>query len=133
MSLSEAFNSVLSKPIDFSGRARRSEYWWWLVAVLLIEIVLGVALAVFFAVGWRGLGYAVSVLTFFVALALIVPSLAVTWRRLHDTGRSGAWYFISFVPVVGGIILLVFTLLDSQPGPNQYGPNPKEAPGAAIA
>lgn len=58
-------------------------------------------------------------------LAVLVPSLAVIVRRLHDIGKSGGWFFISFVPFVGGIILLVFECMDSQPGENAYGPNPK--------
>lgn len=59
------------------------------------------------------------------SLAVLVPSLAVIVRRLHDIGKSGGWFFISFVPFVGGIILLVFECMDSQPGENAYGPNPK--------
>jgi uncharacterized membrane protein YhaH (DUF805 family) len=59
------------------------------------------------------------------SLAAFLPSLAIMVRRLHDIGRSGWWYFIAFVPFVGGIVLLIFTLLDSEPGPNLYGPNPK--------
>jgi uncharacterized membrane protein YhaH (DUF805 family) len=120
MSLSEAVSSVLSKPVDFSGRARRSEYWWWALAVAVGYLVLGLLATQVSAVFW--------VVDLFFLLLVLVPSLAVTWRRLHDTGRSGAWWFIGFVPVVGGIIVLVFTILDSQPGPNEYGPNPKDAP-----
>jgi len=64
------------------------------------------------------------------ALAALVPSLAVDVRRLHDIGKSGWWLLIAFVPIVGGIILLVWCATDSQPGDNQYGPNPKSpAPG----
>ncbi len=66
------------------------------------------------------------------ALALIIPSLAVTVRRLHDTNRSGWWYLITFVPL-GGIVLLVFMCLDSEPGSNKWGPNPKEPQEMEIA
>jgi len=58
---------------------------------------------------------------------VLVPSLAVSVRRLHDTGRSGFWLLLAFVPLIGGLVLLVFEALDSQPGDNQYGPNPKTA------
>ncbi|WP_426563782.1 DUF805 domain-containing protein [Angustibacter sp. McL0619] len=125
MSFTEAVKTCLSKYSDFSGRARRSEYWFFSLAFLLaylVLVLLGLALGRIF-----------YILVAFVVLGFIIPSLAVTWRRLHDTGRSGAWYFIAFVPVVGGIILLVFTVLDSQPGPNVYGPNPKEGPTAVTA
>jgi uncharacterized membrane protein YhaH (DUF805 family) len=124
MSFTEAVQTCLSKYADFSGRARRSEYWFFALAFALVYLVL---IVLSYAVGKVFL-----YLAFFVVLAFIVPGLAVTWRRLHDTGRSGAWYFISFVPFVGGIILLVFTVLDSQPGPNPYGPNPKEVPPAVT-
>ncbi|MDQ2956033.1 MAG: DUF805 domain-containing protein, partial [Actinomycetota bacterium] len=59
-------------------------------------------------------------------LVIIVPSIAVTWRRLHDVGRSGGWFFMSIIPLVGGIFLLVYECSDSQPGANQFGPSPKE-------
>src|SRR4051794_8393565 len=59
------------------------------------------------------------------SLAVLLPSIAVTVRRLHDTGRSGWWILISLIPIIGGIVLLVFMVLDSEPGVNQYGPNPK--------
>ena len=87
MSISEAFSSVLSKPVDFSGRARRSEYWWWLLCVSVIATVIAALAYQVTVVLW--------VVWFFFLLLVIVPSLAVTWRRLHDTGRSGAWYFIA--------------------------------------
>ena len=101
-----AIKSVLSKYATFSGRAQRSEYWWWVLFMILwiwipiVNIVLG--------------------------LIFLIPSLAVQVRRLHDIGRSGWWWFIGMIPIIGGIVLLVFYLTDSQTGENQYGPNPKE-------
>jgi uncharacterized membrane protein YhaH (DUF805 family) len=65
------------------------------------------------------------VLSYLVALALLLPSLAVTARRLHDTGRSGWWILIGIIPLIGAIVLLVFECQDSQPQTNQYGPSPK--------
>jgi uncharacterized membrane protein YhaH (DUF805 family) len=66
-------------------------------------------------------------------LAIIIPSIAVTVRRLHDTDRSGWWFLLSFVPLIGGLVLLVFEVLDSTPGANRYGPNPKGVPGPGDA
>ena len=117
MTFQESLTTVLTqKYADFSGRARRSELWWFALAEF---VVLGVL---------YGLGRAsslFSILYFLVALALIVPALAVSVRRLHDTGKSGWFVLLSFIPFVGGIILLVFFVQDSAPGDNQYGPNPK--------
>lgn len=107
--------AVLKNYAGFSGRARRKEYW-------MFTLFHAIAIAVLF-----GIGAAMDsmILYFIYVLATLVPSLAVTVRRLHDTGRSGGWFFIAFVPFVGGIILLVFTVLEGQPAANQYGPNPK--------
>ncbi|MET9377426.1 DUF805 domain-containing protein [Streptomyces sp. NPDC002992] len=77
-----------------------------------------------------GIDFALSTLPLFTAiyaLGVLVPSLAVIVRRLHDTGRSGWWYFISFVPIVGGVILFVFTVLEGEAHDNAYGPSPKAA------
>ena len=124
MSFQDAVRTCLTeKYADFSGRARRSEYWWFYLFTTLAIIVLEVLFAV--------LGQASSVLAAIFgllllvgALGLIAPGLAVGARRLHDTGKSGWWLLIGLVPF-GGIVLLVFFVLDSAPGPNQYGPNPK--------
>ncbi len=110
---------VLKKYAEFSGRARRKEYWMF----LLIHIVIAIAIVVIEGM----LGSPLIVYTIYM-LALLVPSLAVTVRRLHDISKSGWWVLISLVPFVGGIILLVFMALDSTPGDNAHGPNPKEAP-----
>lgn len=108
--------AVLKNYATFSGRARRREYWMYTLVNSLI-----------FAALW--LAGMVADFMFIVAilymLAVFVPGLAVTVRRLHDTGRSGWWFFINFVPFVGGVIVLVFMCLDSAPGDNAYGANPK--------
>jgi len=116
MSFQDAVKTCLIKYVDFSGRARRSEYWWFtlfFVIVYLIARILG------------GFVNAGSLFTGLVGLALFLPALAVIIRRLHDTNRSGWFYLISFIPLVGSIVLLVFTCLDSDTGPNRYGPCPK--------
>ncbi len=79
-----------------------------------------------------GIGFLIGYLILLIfALATLVPSIAVTMRRLHDSGRSGWWYLISFVPYVGGIVLFIFMLLEGQPGENKYGPAP-ESPAPAA-
>jgi uncharacterized membrane protein YhaH (DUF805 family) len=110
------FIEVLKKYAVFSGRARRKEYWMYTLFVVIIYAVL------------LGIGIAIKtpVIAILFYVAILVPSLAVGVRRLHDTGRSGWWLLFGLVPLVGGITLLVFTCTDSKPGPNQYGPNPKE-------
>jgi len=116
MNIQESVLTCINKYFDFTGRARRSEYWWFILAVYVVDVILT-------ALG-RKIGI-FNVLASLVSLALLIPSLAVNWRRMHDVGRSGAWFFINFLPIIGNIIYLVFAVQDSQPGSNQYGPNPK--------
>lgn len=113
---------VLKKYAVFSGRARRKEYWLFLLFNVLISIGLAIIEG---AAGLTYRGY--GVLRFYYLLAVLIPWIAVSVRRLHDTGHSGWWLLISFIPLIGAIALLVFYLQDSQPGENQYGPNPKAA------
>jgi uncharacterized membrane protein YhaH (DUF805 family) len=114
--------SALKKYAVFDGRARRMEYWFFqLFNTLILAILFGVGAVMGTMRGNPGLMMIGGVF----ALATLLPAFGVLVRRLHDTGRSGWWFLIAFVPFVGGIILLVFTFLDSQPGMNQYGPNPK--------
>ncbi|MFL6161851.1 MAG: DUF805 domain-containing protein [Jatrophihabitantaceae bacterium] len=119
MGFADAVRSVFSKYVVFSGRARRSEFWWFALFTLILYILVGIIDA---AIGS-------SALLIIVVLALLLPSLAVTVRRLHDTGRAGWWILISLVPFIGGIILLVFECQDSQPGVNAFGPSPKDPGG----
>lgn len=103
MDFGEAIKVCFNKFANFEGRARRSEYWWFILFVNLVSMVTcGIASIVF-----------------------LVPVIAVTARRLHDIGRSGWWQLISFVPLAGAILLLIWTVQDSTPGNNEYGPNPK--------
>ena len=118
MGFGEAIQSVFGKYATFSGRARRSEYWYFFLFNAIINIVLNTL-------------YGATNSTIFTALiglyslVALVPGFAVSWRRLHDIGRSGAYYLFILIPLVGAIILLVWMCKDSQPGINQYGPNPK--------
>ena len=112
---------------DFSGRSRRKEYWFFtlfnVLAMFLLAVIGGLFDWLFF--GENHKAPILFFLVFLYAIASMVPSLAITIRRLHDIGKSGWWYFIAFVPIVGGIILFVFTLLDSEPYANQWGLDPK--------
>ncbi|XOF33889.1 MAG: DUF805 domain-containing protein [Candidatus Electrothrix sp. YB6] len=113
---------VLKKYVVFSGRARRKEYWYFALFNIIISIALGV-IDVFIGMSMET---SVGLLGGIYILAVFLPSLAVSVRRLHDTSRSGWWLLIGLVPLIGAIVLLIFTLQDSGPGSNQYGENPKE-------
>ena len=119
---------VLQQYFDFKGRARRKEYWMFYLFNIIATFILIIIDSLLFDIANDGL----PILTLLYSLGVAIPSLAVTIRRLHDTGRSGWWFFVSFVPFVGGIILLIFTVMDSEPGKNNWGPNPKEKELAAA-
>ncbi|GAB5401344.1 MAG: DUF805 domain-containing protein [Aureisphaera sp.] len=115
---------------NFEGRARRSEYWYYVLVNILIMIIPIVLM--FTGIGtYDGdspLYYIGLALVVLFGLASFIPSIAVAVRRLHDTGKSGWWYLIGIIPVVsyiGGIVLFVFYCIDGDKGPNQYGPDPK--------
>lgn len=123
----QEFLSVLRKYNDFKGRATRKEYWMFQLIGFLIPLpVVLLAEASLILSGHNLFLVVLDVLLIIYLLVIFVAGLAVLVRRLHDTNRSGWWFFISMLPYVGGLILLVFLVLDSQPGENQYGPNPKE-------
>lgn len=113
---------VLRKYAVFSGRARRKEYWFFVLFNLLI--VAGLTLVDMF-VGTYDPVREVGLLSGLYGIGVILPSLAVGARRLHDSGRTAWWLLIGLVPVIGAIVLLIFFVLDSQTGDNEYGPNPK--------
>ena len=108
---------VLKKYAVFSGRARRMEFWMFTLINIIVSIILA-CIDVFVGTAILGMIY---------SLAVLIPSLAVTARRLHDTDRTGWWILIGFVPVIGVIVLLVFMVLEGQPGSNRFGDNPIEA------
>lgn len=115
---------VLRQYAVFKGRARRKEYWFFFLFNLIASLVLTV---VDFMTGSLDPELGMGLLSGLYTLAVLIPSLAVTVRRLHDTDRTGWWLLIGLIPLVGAIVLLVFMLLDSQSGDNQYGANPKGA------
>jgi uncharacterized membrane protein YhaH (DUF805 family) len=118
------FLLALKKYAVFTGRAQRKEYWFFVLFVVLVSIVLTF---IDNMTGTYNRDVGLGLLSGVFSLAMLVPSLAVTVRRLHDTGRSGWWILLAFIPLVGEIVLLVFMVLDSQPGTNEYGPSPKDA------
>lgn len=114
------YSICLSKFADFSGRARRREYWTFALVnglIALILLILGLAF------GEDSPASNIMVTIFY--LIMLVPNLSVSVRRLHDIGKSGWWLFIGFIPLIGSLLLLVWSLMDSEPGENQYGENPK--------
>lgn len=131
--MNEFLNVFRKNYANFSGRARRREYWMFSLISGFISLVLQLPFQIQnvaqTADGGEfnptGLALLSLVLTGIYGLAVLIPSLAVGIRRLHDTGRSGWWLLISLVPFVGSIVLLVFYVTDSQPGSNNWGPNPK--------
>jgi uncharacterized membrane protein YhaH (DUF805 family) len=123
MSFSEAVQSVLNQYMQFNGRARRSEFWYFALFQAVVLLVASVFNFVHPILGGLLLGLA--------GLALLLPSLGVSIRRLHDTSRSGWWFLLSFVPF-GGLVLLVFYCIDGTPGPNRFGEDPKRSVAAVV-
>ena len=127
MGFGQAFKSFWANYANFKGRARRSEYWYIqlflvvtnLAAAIIDFVLLGSDVDRFIANGGGGLVGLIWI------VATILPALSVLVRRLHDTSRSGWWALIGFAPLVGTIVLLVFTVADSFQGENRYGPSPK--------
>jgi len=113
-----AIAACLSKYADFQGRAARPEYWWFALFNALANILASI-------VDKAVIGY--PILQGIVALGLIIPAVAVGVRRLHDTDRSGWWLLIVFVPLIGGVALLVWFCFRGAAGDNRFGPEPQSA------
>ncbi|WP_137991322.1 DUF805 domain-containing protein [Streptomyces vilmorinianum] len=109
---------VLKKYAVFNGRARRKEFWMFTLFSVIVSIVLSIIDS---ALG-------IQLLSLIYTLAVLIPTLAVSVRRLHDTGRSGWWILIGLIPLVGAIILIVFYATEGNQTDNAHGPNPKLAP-----
>lgn len=115
---------------EFSGRSTRKEFWYFQLFNFLVAMALAFMLMI-----WNQNEIVILVNTLILlayTLAVFIPSIAVTVRRLHDTGRSGWWYFISWIPLIGGIILLVFLIERGDAGANEYGPAPASVPYGAV-
>lgn len=100
----DAIKICFKKYADFNGRASRAEFWWF----FLFMVILGI----------------IPFVNIIAALALFIPMLAVIWRRLHDIGKGGGWFFIGYVPIVGFILLLIWYCREGERHPNRFGPNP---------
>jgi uncharacterized membrane protein YhaH (DUF805 family) len=116
----EAIKICFNKYVDFQGRACRAEYWWWTLFAIIVSVVIEVL---------EGLGNSVSGTQIFsilglASLALVLPGIAVSVRRLHDLGKSGWWFLIALIPLVGPIILIVWFAGRGAEGNNEYGANP---------
>lgn len=105
----DAIKICFTKYITFSGRASRAEYWWWFLFSFLVGTVTSMLN---------------DYLSFAASLVLFIPSLAVAWRRMHDIGKGGGWWFINFIPVVGFIIFIIWCVKESEHQPNRFGPEP---------
>lgn len=121
----------LRKYADFNGRARRSEYWLFALFVALVQMTAGI-LSWFVGGDLRHDAFAtpasavIALIYFGFCLYILVPSLAVSFRRLHDSSRTAWWLLLGLIPILGQLVLLIFMILDGTPGDNRYGPNPKE-------
>ena len=113
---------VLKKYAEFGGRAQKAEYWFFFLFTILVSVGLGIIDRI---TGSFMPQVGMGLLGVLYSLAVFIPTLAVSIRRLHDTGRSGWWLLIGLIPLVGVIVLIIFMVQDSNPGENQYGPNPK--------
>ncbi len=114
--------AAMKKYVDFSGRARRKEYWMF-VLFNLIFMILALILDAILGSANENLGYGLFYTLF--SLGILLPTWSVTVRRLHDVGKSGWWIFISIIPLIGGLWLFILTITDGQPEAHQYGLNPK--------
>lgn len=107
---------------NFSGRARRKEYWmftlFYIIAYLVLSFIDGI-------IGTFSMQTGIGLLGGLFALASLLPAISVSVRRLHDTDRSGWWLLLAFIPIIGGLVLFIFYIMDSTPGENRFGANPK--------
>ena len=113
---------VLKKYAWFDGRSGKKEYWYFSLFSFIIIVVLSV---IDMMTGTFNVTVGLGLLSGIYTLAVLIPSIAVSVRRLHDTDRSGWWFLINAIPLIGVIVFIIFTAQNGTPGDNQYGPNPK--------
>jgi uncharacterized membrane protein YhaH (DUF805 family) len=118
---------VFGNYANFNGRARRSEYWYFALMNGIVMLFFLLVAIILFITNNPEAGIIFLILCGIYVFLIIIPGLAVTVRRLHDIGKSGLYYFVRLIPIVGSIWLLVLLLTDSDYGTNQWGPNPKDA------
>lgn len=114
----EWYIKVLENYVNFEGRARRMEYWMFVLINFFITIGIGLLQSLL------GMG---EILTTVYGLAILIPMIAVSVRRLHDSGRTGWWILLYFIPVLGTLILIIFFCFQGDAGDNEYGPDPLRA------
>lgn len=119
----EAISRAFSNYCNFSGRASRSEFWWFALFNYLVAMAI-YSPNIYFVILGRGYSVGIQIVYYLYCLAVLLPSLGLTWRRLHDIGKAGGWYFIGLIPIVGAIILLVWLCKDSEPCENRFGSVP---------
>ncbi|MDT8857120.1 DUF805 domain-containing protein [Paracoccaceae bacterium Fryx2] len=119
MDFATSVRTCLSKYVTFSGRASRPEFWWFMLFCLLISIAAAIIDAMLFGDFTRDVTGPIGAV---VSLGVLLPTVSVTVRRLHDTGRSGWWYWLFLIPVIGTIILIVWLATRGEAGQNAYGP-----------
>lgn len=124
MSFGESVKTCFQKYVTFKGRARRSEYWWFWLLNLIVSIV---TLVLDYKLDMINIEFGIGALSGLYTLIVFLPSLAVSVRRLHDTGHSGWYYLLTFIPILGALFLLYFFASDSAPEENRYGKSPKYA------
>jgi uncharacterized membrane protein YhaH (DUF805 family) len=122
MGFTDAIKTGFQKYIGFSGRAARSEYWYWVLFVILVQIVAWLIDMTLFGFNTTG----VNPIGALASLALFLPGLAVSIRRLHDIDRVGWWVLLAFIPVIGAIVLIYWACLRGTVGANRFGPDPLE-------
>lgn len=133
MGFTQAVRSGFANYVTFSGRARRSEYWFWALFVVIVTfIALGIdamlnpdLMTAQVADGTASVAAQGGIVSGIVLLALFLPGLSVAIRRLHDTDRRGWWLLIGLIPLIGFIVLLVFYCTEGTRGPNRFGADPK--------
>ena len=124
MSFGESVKTCFQKYVTFKGRARRSEYWWFCLLNLIVSIVTFV---LDYQMDTINIEVGLGALSGLYTLIVFLPGLAVSVRRLHDTGHSGWLYLLIIIPILGSLFLLYFFVSDSAPEENRYGKSPKYA------
>ena len=122
MGFTDAIKCGFRKYVGFWGRAARSEYWYWVLFVLLLQIVAWLIDMTLFGFNTTG----VNPIGVIVSLATLLPGLAVSVRRLHDIDRVGWWIFLALIPLIGAIVLIYWACLRGTVGANRFGPDPLE-------
>lgn len=121
--------AVLKKYAVFNGRARRKEYWYFILCNFLLSFTMGFIDTI---TGSVNAATGMGMISMFYAVLMLIPSIAVGVRRLHDTGRNGWWMLLALIPIAGSLVLIYFFTIDSDEGDNPYGQNPKEPPSGGL-